>query len=135
MKSGGALTKQDKETNLTAPKARLMAELRRYVDLLVRHYAPQRILLFGSLAAGKVHEYSDIDLIVVAESQRSFWERLVEVNTLLRPQVPVDILIYTPAEWQEVQQRSFFREEVIKKGKVLYDAESGVSPVVSVRRR
>lgn len=109
-----------------------MAELHRYVDLLVRYYAPQRILLFGSLAAGEVHEYSDIDLIVVAESQRSFWERLVEVNTLLRPQVPVDILIYTPAEWQEVQQRSFFREEVIK-GRVLYDAENGVSPVVSVR--
>ena len=42
----------------------LNAELSRIVDVLLNNYNPQKIILFGSLASGNVHEYSDIDLIV-----------------------------------------------------------------------
>lgn len=103
---------------------RLEKELRRYVDLLIRHYEPERIVLFGSLAEGKEHSYSDIDLIVIKETSRTFWDRLVEVHRLLQPEVPLHLFVYTPHEWQQVQTRLFFREEVMKKGKVLYDASS-----------
>lgn len=50
----------------------LNTELSRIVDVLVNSYNPQKIILFGSLAAGNVHEYSDIGLIVVKNRIKAF---------------------------------------------------------------
>ncbi|OUC06924.1 DNA polymerase III subunit beta [Litorilinea aerophila] len=98
------------------------SELSRYVKLLREHYAPQRILLFGSLTSEKVEEWSDIDLVIVTETERKFLDRIREVFELLRPQVGVDILVYTPAEFAELlRHRAFVRDEIVGKGKVLYE--------------
>jgi predicted nucleotidyltransferase len=103
----------------------LNTELDRVVDVLVNSYNPQKIILFGSLATGKVHEYSDIDLIVVKESDKGFYERLKEVGLLVMPEVcGTDILVYTPDEFALKKDSPFFREEVLKKGKVIYDAQA-----------
>ncbi len=103
-------------------RERLEAELQRCVEVLVREYRPQRILLFGSLAQGRVHEYSDIDLIVIKDTDKPFWDRIWEVLRLLKSTESLDILVYTPEEWQEIQTRLFFEKEVLPKSKVLYDA-------------
>lgn len=95
-------------------------ELSRIVNILVNTYNPLKIILFGSLVNGEVHDFSDIDLIVVKESDKSFYERLEEVILLTMPKVGADILVYTPEEFESVQDRLFFEEEVIKKGKVIY---------------
>ncbi len=120
-----ALSGEAQMSGLEKTRERLEAELKRWVDLLVAHYRPQQILLFGSLAQGQIREDSDVDLIVICETQQDFWERLITAYRLLQPRVPVDLLIYTPMEWKELQQRLFFQEEVLKKGKVLYEAPSG----------
>lgn len=100
----------------------LEAELERYVKLLREHYDPQRILLFGSLASGEVREWSDIDLVIIKETERRFLDRTREVLELLRPRVGIDVLVYTPDEFaQMVQQRAFVRDEIVGKGRVLYD--------------
>ncbi len=103
-------------------RERLEAELQRCVEVLVREYRPRRILLFGSLAQGRVHEYSDIDLIVIKETDKPFFDRIWEVLRLLKSTEALDILVYTPEEWQEIQTRLFFEKEVLPKSKVLYDA-------------
>lgn len=106
-------------------KERLERELLRYVDLLVRHYKPQRILLFGSLATGNVHEYSDIDLIVIKKTNKRFLERLAEVLMLLDPHEALDVLVYTPEEFETLcRERPFFQEEIVKKAQVIYDERS-----------
>ena len=89
--------------------------------MIISTYNPQQVILFGSLANGNVHEYSDIDLIVVKESDKSFYERLEEVILLTLPKVGADILVYTPQEFATIQNRLFIEEEVMKKGKVIYD--------------
>ncbi len=105
------------------PQQRLEEELRRYVETLVIHYRPQRILLFGSLAQGRAGEFSDIDLIIVKETEKRFLDRIAEVIRLIRPREALDVLVYTPEEFEQLcQERLFFKEEVLKKGKVLYDA-------------
>lgn len=98
-------------------------ELNRVVEVIVKNYQPQKIILFGSLANGDVHEFSDIDLIVIKTSDKSFYERLEEVILLTMPKVGADILVYTPEEFKSIQDRLFFEEEVIKKGKVLYSVQ------------
>ena len=108
--------------SVTRRRAVLEAELERYVQLLREQYAPQRILLFGSLISGEVKEWSDIDLVIIKETERKFLDRTREVLQLLRPQVGVDILVYTPDEFDQlVQQRAFVRDEIVGKGKVLYE--------------
>ena len=46
-------------------KKMLDQELARYVRLLTAHGNPERVILFGTLANGPVHAWSDIDLVVI----------------------------------------------------------------------
>ncbi len=102
-------------------KTELENELARIVSVLINEYEPLKIILFGSLVSGDIHEFSDIDLIVIKNSQKDFYERLKEVGLLVMPELGADILVYTSEEFDIVRNRLFFREEVLKKGKVLYD--------------
>jgi predicted nucleotidyltransferase len=103
---------------------KLNAELDRIIGVLVNSYDPQKIILFGSLVSGSVHEWSDIDLIVVKESDKGFYDRLEEVALLVMPKVGTDIFVYTPEEFEVKQDLLFFKEEVFGKGKVLYDVQA-----------
>ncbi|MBI3319661.1 MAG: nucleotidyltransferase domain-containing protein [Candidatus Omnitrophica bacterium] len=109
-------------------KARLEAELKRVTDVLVREYEPQRIILFGSLAHGTVHEWSDIDLAVVKETPRRFLDRIEDVSRLADPHVALNVVVYTPREVAEMVARDhyFWVDEIEKKGKVLYDRAAEV---------
>ena len=100
----------------------LEAELQRYLALLRDHYRPERVLLFGSLAVGDTGEWSDIDLVIIKETNQRFLDRIKEVMQLLRPRVGVDILVYTPAEFARLsQERAFVRDEIMGKGRVVYE--------------
>ena len=104
-------------------KTQLEQELKRVTKVLVREYQPQRLILFGSLATGRVHEWSDIDLAIVKDTSRRFIDRIGDVLQLTHPQVGLHVVVYTP---QEVDQMSandhyFWVDEIEKKGKVLYD--------------
>jgi len=106
-------------------RAALEAELGRFLEFLRTHYAPQRVILFGSLAEGRLQPDSDRDLVVVMPSSRPFLERIGEMLERFRPRVGMDLLVYTPEEFEEIQNRPFFREEVLAKGVVLYESPSG----------
>ena len=54
--------------------------------------------IFGSVARGEDDEYSDIDLILVMETDPPFFDRIREVVDLRYAFDRADILIYTPAE-------------------------------------
>ena len=97
-------------------------ELGRFLPLLQRHYRPYKIILFGSLAAGQVGEWSDLDLVIVAETDKRFLDRVKEAMLLLCPKVGVDLLVYTPEEFKHLsRERRFFHTEILEKGKVLYE--------------
>lgn len=103
-------------------KQLLEQELARYLQLLIEHDDPEQIIVFGSLATGQAHEWSDIDLVIVKETELSFWQRLRETRRLLQPIVGTDILIYTPDEFEQLSsERPFFREEILAKGSVVYE--------------
>lgn len=91
------------------------------VNEVASTFNPEKIILFGSLANGNIHEFSDIDLIVIKDSEKTFYERLKEVILLTMPSVAADIFVYTPQEFESIQDRLFIQEEVLKKGKVIYN--------------
>lgn len=94
----------------------LQSELDRCIALLKERYKPQKIFLFGSLAQGKVGQWSDIDLVIVKDTDKPFLDRIKEVLLLLHPLVGMDILIYTPQEFEQVSRRGFFKQEILSKG-------------------
>lgn len=115
----------EEESDMTDRRqALLQAELSRCLDLLTRHYAPHCIYLFGSMAGGALSPWSDLDLVMVVDTDERFLERTRQVMELLRPRVGVDVLVYTPAEFEQMRARGMFvNTEVIDKGLLLYERE------------
>lgn len=92
------------------------------LDILVREYKPLRVYLFGSLARGRIRDWSDIDLVIVKDTNQRFLDRTRDVLMLLKPAVGCDIVVYTPAELEEMKGRMFFKTEVEQHGRILYEA-------------
>ena len=113
-------------------KAKLAQELERILDILIREYQPERVILFGSMASGQVNEWSDLDLVVIKETQCPFMGRLKEVALLCRARVGVDYLVYRPAEFQAMiaEGNPFVLKDILQRGKVLYERQ----PAASVAR-
>lgn len=99
----------------------LQRELKRWLPLLIENLKPEQILLFGSLTDKQLGEWSDIDLVIVHQTNLSFYRRIKQALQLIHPKVGVDLLIYTPAEFSSLsRERRFFRDEILDKGTVLY---------------
>ena len=100
----------------------LRQELARFIDIVTQQMHPECIILFGSLVTGQVDEWSDLDLVVIVHTDLPFHERIKQVLRSVHPQAGMDVFVYTPAEWAEMtRQRSFVREEIVKKGRVVYE--------------
>lgn len=66
--------------------------------------------VFGSYANETASARSDIDLIFIKNTDKRFFDRYSEFDDLYALfQQPIDLLIYTPAEWEQMQERLFFR--------------------------
>ena len=71
----------------------------------LQEYAPQRVWLFGSFARGDDHAGSDIDLLIVKETSLPFVERAAEVWRACESSLPIEPLVYTPAEFEQMVRR------------------------------
>ena len=93
------------------------------VNRIATELDPEKIILFGSYTYGKPTPDSDVDLLVIMETQKEGSERTWEVARLLIPRpFPVDILVRTPTEIQsDFAKGDFFIKEIVTQGKVLYE--------------
>jgi uncharacterized protein len=97
--------------------------LDRILDALKTYYAPEQVIVFGSLASGNVTETSDLDLMIVKNTDKKFFDRIREVVKICDYDIGVDFLVYTPQELTEAAiTNPFVRDEILSKGKVVYRA-------------
>ena len=93
------------------------------VQTIATQINPQQILLFGSYASGTPTEDSDLDLLIVMETDRPKNKRATPIRLLFRP-VPcsMDILVFTP---QEIEYWNGTTNHIITNafltGKLVYD--------------
>ena len=89
----------------------------------LKKYRPEKVILFGSQAQGEADEHSDIDLIIIKDSDKKFIDRLIEVSEILGPDLDkVDAFVYNPEEWRRmIESGNPFALEAIEKGKVVYE--------------
>lgn len=97
----------------------LKAELEKILNKLRKDPSVRLVLLFGSLARGDASDHSDIDLIVVKETEKRFLDRLDEFYDDARE--AMDILVYTPQEFEYMKVRPFVKR-ALQEGKILYEA-------------
>ena len=113
------MTKKEK---IYSRKILLEENSQKIIGILKEKYSPEKIILFGSLATGKIRETSDLDLLVIKKTRKSFFNRLREIADLCEVNVGADIIVYTPSEFDaEAKTNPFFKEEILKKGKVIYE--------------
>lgn len=96
------------------------------VGRLVERYDPERVVLIGSRARGDAAPSSDYDLLVVKRTERRFLDRLLDVVEAMDPVLPVDVLVYTPEELQDMLRRGNpFVTHAMADGKDLYVRRAG----------
>jgi len=80
------------------------------------------VILFGSYARNQPGKHSDVDLLVIAESNLPRYKRSRELHLMFRPYpFPMDILVYTPKEVEEESEFELsFISTVLREGKKLY---------------
>lgn len=110
-----------KLSSRTDREEKLHRELERIVTSL-KKFDVRKIILFGSLAAGNIGTKSDIDLLVIKQTNERFLKRLEEFYEEFSPSFALDILCYTPDEIEAMSKWSSFIKGVLKKGRVLYEA-------------
>ncbi|MCX8066972.1 MAG: nucleotidyltransferase domain-containing protein, partial [Anaerolineae bacterium] len=87
------------------------------VEKLVREVNPEKIILFGSYAVGEPTPDSDVDLLIIWDTDKPRRERVVTISLLLYPRpFPVDIIVKTPRELEEELPHNFFLREILAKG-------------------
>ena len=87
---------------------------------------PLKAILFGSFARRASHEDSDIDLVVIlnkegrSESYEALVNNRMEISRKLRElrkRYPMDVLVYTKDEWEELRSSgSSFIERIESEG-------------------
>jgi predicted nucleotidyltransferase len=93
------------------------------VQRLVPTLQPNKIIVFGSYIYGTPSPDSDLDLLIIIDTQDRPVDRHQSVSSLLRPRpFPLDILVKTPEEIEQAYaQGDPFIVEIITQGRVLYE--------------
>ena len=79
-----------------------------------------KVISFGSYARGKRDLFTDLDLIVIMETEKEFIHRTADLYQLLQGDVDLDLLVYTPEEFKKMQKGSFLRN-ALQSGQVIYE--------------
>lgn len=92
--------------------------------IIKKHYPDAMVLLFGSRARGDYLVTSDIDLIVVSSRFKGveFVKRPVQVLKVLYREgvrAPLDLLCYTPEEFERKRREIGIVREALRTGVIL----------------
>jgi predicted nucleotidyltransferase len=94
------------------------------MPVLQRHNI-QKAIVFGSFARGETSRRSDVDLILIQQTDKRFLDRydglLYEMSCAV-PGRDLDVLIYTPEELTAMMQRRFIAT-ILREGKVIYESK------------
>jgi len=101
-----------------------LKDIQKIARQIVERFRPQRIILFGSYAEGKPTRDSDVDLLVVMETDGHPLHAAARISASIDHPFPLDILVRRPAELDAyLAEKSMFETEVVTSGVTLYEAK------------
>ena len=92
----------------------------------MRDYQAEKIILYGSCARRTTHIDSDIDMLIIKDTDKKrHIDRWLEVRRLARDAnrgISFELLILTPSELQErIEMGDFFIRGIVGEGRALYE--------------
>lgn len=77
-----------------------------------------KMYLFGSMATGRTHKYSDVDLLVVSKHfrRKSILQRSPKLYMKWNLEYPVDFLCYSPEEFNKLKRQITIVRQAVKTG-------------------
>lgn len=89
---------------------------------IIKNAGAEKAILFGSSARGDIDSKSDIDLIIIKKTDKPFLKRLEEFYAEINPNIAMDILVYTPEEFEDLKTKNPFIFRAISEGKIIYES-------------
>ena len=98
-------------------------EINLAVARIVESYNPEKIFLFGSYALGNPTADSDLDFMIIKQTNLLPQERDAKVlRSLFGLKLPIDLLVYTPEEISQlIARKQPFVTRILQEGILLYE--------------
>ena len=96
------------------------------VRQIAERFWPQRVILFGSYAYGQPQPESDVDLLVIMETNLREIEQAIRICQAVDYHFALDLIVRTPATMaRRLALGDGFLHEIVEKGRVLYESPDG----------
>ena len=96
------------------------------VDAIVQNFSLKMIVVFGSVAKGTADGDSDLDLLIVMDTDKGRYDCVADINICLWKRDLVlekDIVVVTPEEFLEKKDDEHsFIHEIVSTGVIAYEA-------------
>ena len=90
---------------------------------IAEKFKPHKIILFGSYARGNPRPESDVDILVVMETNLKESQQSLEIRRYLNIFFGLDLILYTPEHLKErIEMGDYFVQDILSEGMVLYEA-------------
>jgi len=100
-----------------------LSDIRQIVEQIATHFHPEKVILFGSHAYGKPTLDSDVDLLVVMNTDENPLHTAARISALIDHPFPLDIAVFSRSELEaSLKRKGVFATEVMTRGVVLYEA-------------
>jgi len=111
------------------------ADIDRVVSQIVERFDPRRIVLFGSHARNEERADSDVDLLVVMDTDRTPLHAAAHIAGRIDHPAPLDIVVRTPDTFAaQLANQSRFEADIQHNGITLYDVSDARVDSKSGRR-
>jgi len=102
-------------------KKPLEKEIKKFISKVKLELKPEKIILFGSRAKGDYWKRSDYDFIIVSPKFKGmYWlKRISKVIRLWDALADIDVLAYTPKEFEDKKKTSSVVRNAFKHGKLI----------------
>jgi predicted nucleotidyltransferase len=111
-----------------------LSGIRRFGRRVAERFDPEKIILFGSFAYGRPHEYSDVDLLVVMRAANEI-NQAIRITLAFEREFPLDLLVRTPEHFRrQLAEGDSFLSEIQAKGIVVYEKRNPILDKKSRRR-
>lgn len=99
--------------------------IRQVVQAIAKRFNPEKIILFGSYAYGDPKPWSDVDLLLVMETELTERAQRLLISRAINAPFRIEVLVRTPANLKKrLNSRDYFLQEIVSKGQVVYERRS-----------
>ena len=109
--------------NIEMKEQNLIQEM---IEKIVSEYKPEKIILFGSYAYGYPTDDSDIDLLIIKNTDERPIDRRVSIRRIVADptrKIPVESIVLTSQELHDrIEIGDQFIREILTKGRILYES-------------